>query len=100
MIPQNMIRTFMERHGISAEILCKATGVSPASLSRYMNWNKNLPDLIGLLQTLETLDQIANDSPPYSIPYSDPAAVRKLIDEYRNNGTRYIPVPIDVETKQ
>jgi transcriptional regulator with XRE-family HTH domain len=93
MLPQDIVRAAMKRHDMSAEDVCKITGVSPASLSRFMAGNKNLPGLVELLRTLYDLDKIAADSPPYAVPVHDATAVRKMIEDYRN-GTRYIPVAV------
>ena len=95
MIYQDKIRAAFERHQISAEIICKIVpGLNPTGLSRFLNKNVTLPALPELMRTLSDLDALATDCPPYSLPFHDPSAVRKLIDEYRNNGTRYIPVAV------
>jgi transcriptional regulator with XRE-family HTH domain len=92
MIYQDRIRQAYERHGISAEILCKITGISPASLSRFMTSNKNLLELSDLMRTLSDLDALAIDASPYQLPFDDPAAVRAMITRFRS-GLRFIPVP-------
>src|ERR1700722_18565214 len=46
MIYQDRIRRALTDHDISAEDLCKIVGVSPASLSRFMTRNANLPELV------------------------------------------------------
>jgi hypothetical protein len=98
MLYQDKIRTAFERHQISAEIICKIVpGLNPTALSRFMTRNVSLPVLPELMRTLSDLDALATDAPPYSLPFHDPTAVKKLINEYRNNGTRYIPVAIETK---
>jgi hypothetical protein len=99
MIYQDKIRAAFERHQISAEIICRIVpGLNPTGLSRFMNKNISLPEsvLVELMQTIADLDKIAGDAVPYNVPWNDPTAVRKMIDDYRS-GVRFIPVPIGGE---
>jgi transcriptional regulator with XRE-family HTH domain len=92
-IYQDKIRAAYERLNISAETLAAMAGISPASLSRFMTRNANLPELSKLMQTIADLDTLVIDANPYSLPFDDADALQKMIERYRG-GLRFIPVAV------
>ena len=92
-IYQDKIRAACERLDISAETLAALVGISPASLSRFMTKNANLPELSVLMETISDLDALVSDAAPYSLPFDDVAATKKMIERFRA-GLRFIPVAV------
>jgi transcriptional regulator with XRE-family HTH domain len=93
MLYQDRIRAACERLNVSAETLSAVVGISPASLSRFMTKNSNLPELSKLMRTIADLDALVIDANPYSLPFDDVEAVKKMIERFRA-GLRFIPVVV------
>jgi len=93
MLYQDRIRAACERLNISAGTLAAVAGISQASLSRFMTRNANLPELSVLMQSIADLDALVSDAAPYSLPFDNVEAVKKMIERYRG-GLRFIPVAV------
>jgi len=99
MVHENSIKTKLESMNCPADVFCSLASISPTRWSRALRGLAPLsgPEILSLTEIIDDLLGLVRDAEPFPISFKNPRVIKTLLEQ-RQNGVRWIPIPVGPET--